>query len=121
VEEQGVDEALELDEHDREDRGAVHAVALDGELAVGAGRFYENGDGSVQIGRMAVLASHRGRGVGPALLIALIDEARRRGFQEARLDAQLPARDLYLREGFTDDGARLWDAGILHQPMKLRL
>jgi predicted GNAT family N-acyltransferase len=121
IDEQGVPESLEIDEHDTSDPQAVHVVAsVDGE-PVAAGRFYVNPDGSAQIGRMAVLAAHRGRGTGGAVLRALLEEAQRRGLSPARLHAQLPAAPFYARHGFCNDGERMWDAGIYHQPMVLAL
>jgi predicted GNAT family N-acyltransferase len=121
VEEQGVPPDEEIDDHDRTDAAALHVLARDGGRFLGAGRFYVSEPGTVQIGRMAVLAEARGSGAGRALLTALVAEARRRGFRRAHLHAQTHARGFYLKCGFTDDGETLWDAGILHQPMSLEL
>jgi predicted GNAT family N-acyltransferase len=121
VDEQGVPPDLELDEHDRDDRVAVHALATVAGRPVGAGRYYVSEGSTVQIGRMAVLPEARGTGVGRALLDALVAEARRRGFSRAHLHAQTHARAFYAKAGFYDDGEPLWDAGILHQPMSLKL
>jgi predicted GNAT family N-acyltransferase len=117
--EQGVPLEEEIDVHDTADRDARHALAYGapGAAALGAGRYYSAAPGVAQIGRLAVLAPARGTGVGAALLEALVAEARRRGFVRARLDAQTHARGFYLKHGFRDDGDRMWDAGIEHQPM----
>ncbi len=122
VDEQGVPPDEEIDEHDRTDRDAVHALAraVDG-AAIGAGRFYVLEPAIVQIGRMAVLPQARGTGAGAALLRELLAVARRRGFARAHLHAQMHARGFYLKAGFVDDGERLWDAGIEHVPMSLAL
>jgi len=120
VDEQGVPLELEIDEHDRDDLGAVHVLIREsGEprVAIGTGRFYVLGGDAVQIGRMAVLPEARGRGAGAAILEVLAAEARRLGFAVARLDAQAHAADFYRKFGFADGGERHWDAGILHQPM----
>ena len=122
VEEQGVPPDEEIDAHDRDDGVAVHALAIDAAaVAIGTGRYYVTEPGVVQIGRMAVLSEARGTGVGAAVLRALVDEARRRGFLRAHLHAQVHAREFYRKNGFSDDGDTLWDAGILHQPMSLEL
>lgn len=121
VGEQGVPPEEEIDEHDRSDPRAVHAVVRAGPRVVGAGRFYVREPGTVQIGRMAVEPASRGTGAGRALLEALVAEARRHGFRRAHLHAQTHARGFYLKAGFLDDGEPLWDAGILHQPMSLEL
>jgi predicted GNAT family N-acyltransferase len=122
VDEQGVPPDEEIDAHDLSDRDAVHALAYaEPGNPIGAGRFYIAEPGVAQIGRMAVLASARGTGAGAALLEALVAEARRRGFARAHLHAQTHARGFYLKGGFHDDGAIMWDAGIEHQPMSLDL
>jgi predicted GNAT family N-acyltransferase len=99
----------------------IHALALLEADPVGAGRFYVLEPGVVQIGRMAVLPAARGTGIGKALLAALLAEARRRGYGEARLHAQVHAAGFYRDAGFGDDGPELWDAGILHQPMSKKI
>jgi predicted GNAT family N-acyltransferase len=122
VEEQGGPPDEEIDAHDRDDPIAVHALVRDASgMPLGTGRYYESEPGVVQIGRMAVLAEARGMGAGAALLRALVAEARRRGFLRAHLHAQVHAREFYVKNGFSDDGETLWDAGILHQPMSLDL
>lgn len=115
VEEQHVPEDLEWDDADVDN---VHALALaaDG-TPVGTGRLLPDG----HIGRMAVLASHRGRGVGAALLRALIDAARDRGHEVVELAAQLQAIGFYERFGFVVHGPVFDDAGIPHRTMTLRL
>ncbi|WP_397476273.1 GNAT family N-acetyltransferase [Pusillimonas sp.] len=114
VEEQNVPIELELDEHDA---GAAHAVALKGEVAVGTGRLLPD----AHIGRMAVLKSHRGTGVGAMLLSALVDEAGRRGCSSVVLAAQCHAQGFYLAQGFAPEGAEFMDAGILHIQMRKKL
>jgi predicted GNAT family N-acyltransferase len=121
VEEQRVPLEIEIDDHDRNDAAAVHALALLDAEPVGAGRFYVVEPGVIQIGRMAVLPGVRGSGIGKAVLAALLAEARRRGFRVARLHAQVHAAGFYRLAGFTDDGPELWDAGILHQPMAKKI
>ncbi|MFO1206791.1 MAG: GNAT family N-acetyltransferase [Burkholderiales bacterium] len=109
--EQGVPEDLEWDEHDAT---ALHAVAL-GPLgrAIGTARLLADG----QIGRMAVLASWRGRGVGSAMLEMLLAAARERGLRDVRLNAQVQAIAFYERHGFTAGGSEFLDAGIPHVAM----
>jgi len=122
VDEQGVPPEEELDEHDRSDPAAVHVLARDPSgKPVGTGRYYVTEASTVRIGRMAVVASERGRGIGARILGALVDEARRRGFSRADLHAQTHALAFYIKAGFYEDGEELWDAGIRHQPMTRKL
>jgi predicted GNAT family N-acyltransferase len=114
IEEQHVPEEIELD---ADDARAHHALALEGGRPVGCGRMVPHGD-YVKIGRMAVLAEHRGAGVGRRILEFLIDNARRRGFRRAVLDAQLHAERFYLKQGFTPVGDPFEEAGIMHRRME---
>lgn len=101
-------------EHDALDPLCTHVIArlLDG-TPVGAARLTPER----HIGRMAVRAPWRGRGVGDALLLALVDEARRRDWPEVRLNAQVSAIGFYERHGFSHEGLRFFEAGIEHQAM----
>lgn len=74
-----------------------------------------------KIGRMAVLREWRGRGVGDALLRALVAEAQARQWSELSLNAQVSAWGFYARHGFVPVGARFMEAGIAHQSMRRRL
>ena len=115
VEEQKVPAEIELDQFDAR---SVHAVAFDAsEHAVGTGRLLPDG----HIGRMAVAQSARGTGVGSALLMALMAEARRRGHQTAVLSAQTHAVAFYRKHGYTEVGAPYDDAGIPHVDMRCKL
>jgi predicted GNAT family N-acyltransferase len=115
VGEQKVPPEIEIDGRDPE---CVHALAesATGE-AVGTGRLMPDG----RIGRMAVLAPWRSRGVGAAMLEALMAEARRRGLREVYLHAQSGAKDFYLRHGYAVEGEEYLEAGIPHIGMRARL
>ncbi|MBD7920549.1 GNAT family N-acetyltransferase [Xanthomonas bonasiae] len=71
-----------------------------------------------RIGCVAVLPAWRGRGVGSALLAALIEEAQRRGWPRLELQAPPATLDFYARHGFLPAGARGADAGGERQPMQ---
>jgi predicted GNAT family N-acyltransferase len=115
VAEQGV--PLEL-EWDAQDATALHLLARDAEgRPIGTGRLLPDG----HIGRMAILKAWRGRGVGSALLNALMDLARQQGLQRVRLNAQCSALGFYRRHGFVADGAAFDDAGIPHRHMQREL
>ena len=115
VREQNVPEELE---RDALDPLCVHVLAraLDG-TPIGTGRLTPEH----RIGRMAVLPEWRGKGVGDAILLALVDEAQQRGWREVALNAQVSAIEFYRRHGFVGDGERFWEAGIEHQAMRRTL
>lgn len=113
--EQGVPEALEWDGIDAQ---CLHAIAEDGQgRAIGCGRLLPDG----HIGRMAVRREWRARGVGSALLEALVAIAARRGDARAMLNAQTHAMPFYARHGFAPVGAPFEEAGIPHQAMEAKL
>lgn len=102
-------------EHDPMDSQYIHALAIDEEgNPIGTGRLMYSG----KIGRMAVLESWRGKGVGRTLLHALMEAARGYGMNEVELDAQIHAAGFYSSEGFVSHGAEFMDAGIPHIRMK---
>jgi predicted GNAT family N-acyltransferase len=114
VDEQRVPAELEMDEMDAR---CLHALAFHGNEAVGTGRLLPDG----HIGRMAVLKSWRGRGVGGAILQRLVQAARERGNREALLSAQVHALPFYRAHGFSTCGEIYEEAGIPHQAMRLAL
>ena len=115
IDEQRVPENLEWDDVDE---ACTHALASGSDGApVGCGRLLADG----HIGRMAVLASWRGRGVGDALLATLVETARARGDARVLLNAQTHALPFYARHGFVAQGAPFEEAGIPHQAMRLVL
>jgi predicted GNAT family N-acyltransferase len=118
VREQQVPPEIEIDEFDRPGAAAVHALVRDGDgQTIGTGRFYARDAQTVQLGRMAVVASARGRGAGRAVLDALINEGRRRGYALASLHAQTHAIAFYEAAGFIARGEIFLDANIPHVEM----
>jgi predicted GNAT family N-acyltransferase len=115
VAEQNVPEALEWDGIDAH---CVHALAEDGSGGpIGCGRLLPDG----HIGRVAVRAPWRGRGVGARLVEHLIAIARERGDGKVVLNAQTHAMPFYARFGFEAVGEPFDEASIPHQAMELRL
>ncbi|AKC88430.1 acetyltransferase [Pseudoxanthomonas suwonensis] len=115
VQEQQVPVELEWDALDPL---CYHVLALDaGGRALGTARLTPER----RIGRMAVLAPSRGRGIGEAMLAALLEEARRRQWPEVSLHAQLHALPFYARAGFVPAGPPFEEAGIGHREMRRRL
>jgi predicted GNAT family N-acyltransferase len=113
--EQRVPEALEWDGIDGD---CLHAIAEDRDgRAIGCGRLLPDG----HVGRMAVLAAWRGRGVGSALLDHLVALARSRGDARVMLNAQTHALPFYERHGFVAVGEPFDEAGIPHRAMERAL
>ena len=119
VQEQGLPAELIAD---TDDERAVQVVARNRfGLLVGAGRLMPGDDGVAQIGRMAVLASVRGAGVGRLLLQALQRAAQERACSAVKLHASAAAVSFYAREGFNRVGEAFEHAGVQHQEMRRSL
>ncbi|HDZ81028.1 MAG TPA: GNAT family N-acetyltransferase [Roseobacter sp.] len=118
IEEQGVSEADELDGLDD---CATHFLATENELPIGTARMRIKGD-TAKVGRVCVIKSHRGTGLGAALIRAAIEEARKLpGVRLAKLGAQTHALGFYEKLGFEAQGPVYDDAGIDHRDMVLSL
>jgi predicted GNAT family N-acyltransferase len=106
------------EEVDELDPPSLHALARDDAgRPVGTGRLTPLGS----IGRMAVLADWRGRGVGRVILQTLIDAARSRGHTSLWLNAQTHALPFYGSFGFVAEGPEFDECGIPHRRMTLAL
>jgi predicted GNAT family N-acyltransferase len=121
VGEQHVPADEEIDEHDRTDGLARHALVRDAGRVIAAGRYYRRDATTVQIGRMAVAADHRRTGVGRRLLDALLADARDQGYTRASLHAQVHALSFYRAAGFTPAGPTFLECAIVHQAMERAL
>ena len=125
IEEQHVPETIE---RDAEDARAYHLLAFAEGHAIGTGRLVvlpsppkgETGTWG-QIGRMAVLQSHRKHGVGNLLLRELEREARRRGLAGVLVHSQLYALGFYECHGYQTVGPVFMEAGIEHVEALKRL
>lgn len=114
VQEQGIDESEEWDEHDSD---STHAVAWLGIHPVGTARLLPEG----KIGRMAVLPEFRSQGIGSAMLLALLAVAKEKNLSQVRLSAQQQAIGFYSRHGFVPLGESHTEVDIPHQWMVLSL
>ncbi|HEU0152953.1 MAG TPA: GNAT family N-acetyltransferase [Arenimonas sp.] len=106
------------EEWDELDPRCHHVIARDAHgQPIGTGRLTPEH----KIGRMAVLKPWRHKGVGDALMVALMNQARGLGWTEVSLNAQVSAEAFYARHGFQPYGERFMEAGIEHQAMRRAL
>ena len=73
------------------------------------------------IGRVAVLTTARGLGVGQRLMQAVIDYARAEQRELVKLSSQVHAIGFYQALGFEVQGEEYLDCGIPHIDMYLKL
>ncbi|NIZ60436.1 drug:proton antiporter [Sedimentitalea sp. CY04] len=118
VGEQGVPVEEEWDELDPV---AAHLLATDNDVPVGTARVVYQ-DEFAKIGRVCVLKSARGTGLGADLIRAAVQLAKDKpGITKAKLGAQLHALGFYEKLGFSVYGPIYLDAGIEHRDMVLAL
>jgi len=111
INEQRVPESMEWDGLDE---NAIHAVAFDSDgQTLGYARLLP----SKQLGRMAVYAEHRRKGVGSALLSTLEDEALKLHYDHIFLHAQIQALPFYEQRGYKSQADPFDEAGIPHLMM----
>jgi len=103
-------------EWDTRDAEAIHVLAEDAAgRPLGTARLLATG----QIGRMAVLADWRSRGIGRGMLRMLLQLARKERLPPPWLNAQTTAVGFYRRAGFVEQGEQFLEAGIPHCRMAL--
>lgn len=106
-----------LDEFDDLDEIATHFVAFDGEDAVATCRTWLSDDG-YHLGRLAVLKSHRGQGLGAQMLHEAEVYVRNIGGDSISLHAQCRAEAFYRKSGYSPYGEIDYDEGVEHIHMR---
>ncbi|CUH74735.1 GNAT family N-acetyltransferase [Tropicibacter naphthalenivorans] len=117
IEEQGFTEA---DEWDDLDASAVHLVKHVKDQPVATARLIPQGDAG-RIGRICVLKTARGLGLGAELVRYGIEYFASKGAKRVVLGAQVRAQGFYAKLGFTPIGAVYDDGGVPHQEMERAL
>ncbi len=115
--EQGVELAAD---RDGLDDLAIQVVAVDSGRVIGTCRVLVDGEIG-RLGRMAVEAGSRGRGLGAAILTAAEQSARDAGARLMRLHAQRYIEYLYAAAGYMPYGEPFVEEGIAHVAMEKRL
>lgn len=109
--EQNIDVRADFDGRDAE---AIHALVESGGQYIGTGRMLPDG----HIGRLAMIKSERGKGLGKRIMLTLIEEARKQGLQRVYLGAQKHAIGFYKGLGFVEFGEPYVEVGIEHVLME---
>ena len=138
IEEQNVPESLEIDHYDLwqaadDDEAETETIAFNGSVihvlaaidgdAVGAGRMILDDHESLpnaRVGRVAVLPTFRGRGIGRAIMRFLEEDARKRNLPGVSLAAQISALPFYRALGYEARGDIFSEADIPHRWMDLK-
>lgn len=118
VVEQNVDPKMEYDQHESISK---HFLACLDDKPVGTARWRVTPNG-VKLERFAVLKEARGKGVGQALVEAVLEDVK--GHPDAQekvcyLHSQLDAVPLYTKFGFEKVGDIFEECNIMHYKMQL--
>ena len=110
-----------LDE-DAQDQTAAHLLIRNrlGQ-ALATGRLLHDGNGTGSLGRVAVLRSMRGAGLGTMVVTALVRHADALGVRQLKLAARADAQALYAVLGFQPVGETYLEAGMAHVAMQREL
>ena len=125
IEEQSVPESIERDDFDHWHPGrddVLHVVGYLGGTPVAAGRVVmkHEGGGDPKIGRIAVLKSLRGEGLGAVIMNFIHSLTASRGALRLKLSAQCHALSFYVSLGYEPVGEIHLEAEIEHQMMEYR-
>jgi predicted GNAT family N-acyltransferase len=109
------------DEFDEFEENSRHfLVSTDNGKAVGTARWRFT-DSGIKLERFAVLKEYRGKGIGAALVQAVMDDIRtqtqNQSVPKVYMHAQLRAMPLYNRFGFKQEGEQFVECGIQHYTM----
>jgi predicted GNAT family N-acyltransferase len=96
---------------------SIHFLALYDGVPAGTARWRKT-DKGYKLERFAVLEEFRNEGVASALLQTVIADLPEKD-KLIYLHAQLTAKGLYAKHGFTEVGDHFWEADIEHVKMKL--
>jgi predicted GNAT family N-acyltransferase len=105
-------------EWDGKDKDCSHVLILDKQQqAIATGRLEPSG----KLGRIAVIMTWRGKGLGSIVVNQLIEFAKEQGRESLYLNSQSHALEFYEKFGFIPKGHVFMEAGIPHQRMELDL
>ncbi|MFD1438790.1 GNAT family N-acetyltransferase [Acinetobacter terrae] len=105
------------DEWDAEDAVSVHFVVYDQDQPIATARLLQNNS----VGRVAVLKSYRGVGIGKLLMQQIIQQAKHEQREFLKLSSQVHAIQFYASLGFNVEGEEYLDCAIPHIDMRLVL
>lgn len=113
--EQEVDAA---EEYDDDDEKCTHFIAYFDGIPAGTARWRFKEKGKIKLERFAVEKDFRGKGIGAALVKAVLEDIPLA--DTVMMHAQLHAIPFYEKQGFVIYGPEFEEAGIRHFAMKLK-
>ncbi|MCB9235754.1 MAG: GNAT family N-acetyltransferase [Bacteroidia bacterium] len=111
----GEQNVSEEDEFDGHDHISHHYIAYFGDKACGTARWRITPSGKIKLERFAVLKEFRGKGVGEALVKAVLSQLPKNF--KIYLHAQVQVIPFYEKLGFTAEGPEFDECDIMHRKM----
>lgn len=115
-----MDEQGFMQEFDALDGLCTHLLGYDGDRPIATCRIWQANDGW-HVGRIAVIQSHRGRGLGTQMLASAEQYVKSQGGTALSLHAQCRAEGFYRQCGYVPFGEIDDDEGVPHVYMKKEL
>jgi predicted GNAT family N-acyltransferase len=106
------------EEYDDDDEKSTHFIAYCDGVACGTARWRFKDKGIIKLERFAVEKDYRGKGIGAALVKAVLEDIPLA--DKVMMHAQLHAIPFYEKNGFETYGPEFEEAGIRHYAMKLK-
>jgi predicted GNAT family N-acyltransferase len=115
TEEQGISKEIS---HDEYDPICHHVIVSEDKVPIGTGRIINiEQKNALLIGRIAVLKSHRGQGIGDLIVRKLVCYGFDQGVERVEVHSQLYAIDFYKKIGFEPYGSIYKESGLDHISM----
>ena len=105
----------EEEEWDDQDMTSDHFVVYDQDQPIATARLLQNNS----VGRVAVLKTYRGQGIGRMIMLEIIRQAHQQDRKFLQLSSQVHAISFYEKLGFSIQGDAYDECGIPHIKMQL--
>lgn len=105
----------EEEEWDDQDMISDHFVVYDQDQPIATARLLQNNS----VGRVAVLKSYRGQGIGRMIMLEIIRQVHQQDRKFLQLSSQVHAISFYEKLGFSIQGDAYDECGIPHIKMQL--
>lgn len=105
----------EEEEWDDQDMISDHFVVYDQDQPIATARLLQNNS----VGRVAVLKTYRGQGIGRMIMLEIIRQAHQQDRTFLQLSSQVHAISFYEKLGFSIQGDAYDECGIPHIKMQL--
>ena len=102
---------------DDKENSADFLACIDAGRTVGCGRFYKENESDYHIDNIAFGKEMRGKGLGKKLVLALVDECRKKGAERVTVNARTDAVGFYEKCGFAVCGCEFTDETFSRVPM----